>query len=372
MRILFTGGGTAGHIFPIISIIREIKKANPKARFDFFYIGPSDSFAQNLFSKEGVEVKKILAGKIRRYFSFWNITDILFKIPIGILQAFYYIFTISPDVIFSKGGYGSLPAVFSGWLLMTPIFLHESDASPGLANKIANIFALKVFVSFPPAITEHFPKKKMVYCGNPIRKEILESSLQEAKKMFNLSGEKPVILILGGSQGAQNINDKILLALNDFLSSFELIHQTGKANFKQLISEVEVIIKKNLKKYYHPFPFLKERELANAYKVADLIISRAGAGTIFEIAGVGKPSILVPITGSAQDHQIKNAYAYARTGAAIVMEEANFTPYFLLEKLKLLFSVPQELRAMAAKAKKFAKPEAAEVIAEYLMAYLKR
>jgi UDP-N-acetylglucosamine--N-acetylmuramyl-(pentapeptide) pyrophosphoryl-undecaprenol N-acetylglucosamine transferase len=372
MKILFTGGGTAGHLFPIISIIREIKKAYPKKHFDFFYLGPEDSFAKNLFPREGIKVKKILAGKIRRYFSFWNIIDIFFKIPFGILQAFYYIFTISPDVIFSKGGYGSFPVVFSGWLLMTPIFLHESDVSPGLTNKIADIFALKVFVSFPAEKTEYFSKKKMYLTGNPIRKEILEGSLEEAKKMFGLSGAKPIILILGGSQGSQTINDKILLGLNDFLSNFELIHLTGRANFNQVRAEADVVIKNNLKKYYHPLPFLKDKELANAYKAADLIISRAGAGTIFEIAAVSKPSILVPISGSAQEHQIKNAYAYAEKGAALVIEEPNFTPHFLLEKLKFLFSNPKELEKMSVEAEKFARPEAAKTIADYLVAYLQR
>lgn len=370
MKILFTGGGTAGHIFPIIAIVREIKRRYPSGGFEFFYLGPKDKFSGELLSQEGIVVKTILAGKIRRYFAFQNIIDIFFKIPIGIFQAFYYVFVISPDLIFSKGGYGSVPGAIAGWVLLTPIFLHESDIAPGLANKITGKFALEVFASFPVEKTEYFPAKKIISVGNPLRKEILTGSEEEAKKIFNLQGGKPVILILGGSQGAQRINDRILAMLPEALRNFEIIHQTGKKNFKEVEAEAEVMMKKEFKKYYHSFPFLNEVELANAYWVADLIISRAGAGSIFEIAAVGKPSILVPLPESAQDHQLKNAYVFAEHGAAIVMEEANFKPHFVLEKLKYLFSQPQKLEEMARRAKEFSKPEAARIIAEYIVSYL--
>jgi len=372
MRILFTGGGTAGHIFPIISIAREIKKSYPKKRIDFYYVGPKDQFAEELFKKEGIKIKKILAGKFRRYFSFQNIIDIFIKTPLGILQALYYVFTISPDLIFSKGGYGSIPISFAGWLLLAPIFLHESDVSPGLANRISNFFSIEVFTSFPVKKTEYFPKKKMIAVGNPIRKEILEGSILEAKSQSNLTGEKPIIFVLGGSQGAQNINDKILLGLNDFLRDFEIIHQTGQNNFSKMASESELIADKKLIKYYHPYPFLNEIAMANAYKACDFVISRAGAGSIFEIAAAGKPSILIPLPSSAQDHQVKNAYAYLETGACVVLEEANFTSNFILQKIKFLISDKNSLNLMTEAAKSFAKPQAGKIVANYIMAYLSR
>lgn len=372
MRILFTGGGTAGHIFPIIAVAKELKKSYPNIRFDFFYIGPKDRFIDELLAQEGIAVKKILAGKIRRYFSFQNIIDVLFKIPISIIQAFYFVFTISPDLIFSKGGYGALPAVFSGWLLMTPVFLHESDAAPGLANKISNNFCIQVFTAFSKEKTEFFPNKKMFSVGNPIREGILNGSKERAFNYFKLTGEKPVVLIFGGSQGARRINEQILLGLNDFLSKFEIIHQTGRLNFKQVRAESEVVVKQNLKKYYHPAPFLNENEMADAYKAADLVISRAGAGSIFELAALGKPSILVPLPDSAQDHQVKNAYVYSRAGASIVLEEPNFTPHFALERMEHILSSPKEMELMSKKAKEFARPQAAKIIADLLVAYLKR
>ncbi len=369
MKILFTGGGTAGHIFPIIAIVREIRRNYPYGGFEFYYIGPKDKFAANLFSKEGIEVKTILAGKIRRYFSFKNIIDI-FKFPIEFLQAFYQIFVISPDVIFSKGGYGSIAASISGWILMVPIFLHESDISPGLANRIVSKFALEIFISFPVQKTKYFPVKKMLSVGNPLRKEILDGSKEEAKKLFKLTEEQPIILILGGSQGAQRINDILLTILPEILRNFEIIHQTGQRNFEQVKNEAEIIVTKDFKKYYHPFPFLNEEELPHAYQAADLIISRAGAGSIFEIAAIGKPAILVPLPEAAQNHQVKNAYVFAENGAALVIEEANFTPHFILERIKHLFSQPEKLKEMAERTKEFSRPEAAKIIAEYIVTYL--
>lgn len=375
MKILFTGGGTAGHIFPIIALLREIKKISPQDYSQFFYVGPKDRFLGTLLSQEGITVKTILAGKIRRYLSFksffQNIFDVLFKIPIGFIQALFYNFVISPDLIFSKGGYGSLSVVFSGWLLLTPIFLHESDVSPGLANRFLSRFSLETFVSFPIEKTEYFPPKKMISVGNPLRLGILEGEKEKAKELFKLTGGKPIILVLGGSQGSQRINDILLLILPELLLNFELIHQVGQKNFKETESEARAVINRELLKYYHPFPFLDEEELKQAFAISDLIISRAGSGSIFEISAVGKPSILIPLTESAQNHQLKNAYAYAGNGACLVLEEANLTPHFFLERLKYLFSRPEKLREMGESAKTFSKPQAAKIIAGYITEYLK-
>jgi len=374
MKILFTGGGTGGHVLPIVGITRETRKIYAKKGLQFFYIGPKDEFGEIFLSHEGIKVKRVLSGKIRRY-SDWksiaqNLVDCLFKIPAGVFQAFFYIFFLAPDLIFSKGGFGSLPGVIAGWVLQVPIFLHESDRTPGLANRFLSRFSLEIFVSFPK--TEWLPPKKMILVGNPIRREILEGSSQIAKKLFKLSDKKPVILILGGSQGAQRINDKILEILSELLTNFELIHQCGEKNFKEVRAEAKVVITKDLEEYYHLFSFLKEEGLKHAYQAADLIISRAGSGSIFEIAAVGKPSILVPLPEAAQNHQVKNAYSYAENGACLVMEEANFTPRFFLEKLKYFFAHPEELEKMQKSAKEFAKPLAAKITAEYLVSYLTR
>jgi len=361
MKILFTGGGSGGHIFPIIAVARELRKVYPQD-IRFFYIGPRDDFASVLLSQEGIEVKAIWAGKVRRYLTvvslIQNLFDVFIKIPIGILQSF----------IFSKGGFGSLPPIIAGWLLQTPIFLHESDVAPGAANRFLSRLAKKVLVSFPN--TEYFSLSKMILVGNPIRREMLDESEAVAQDFFKITNKKPIILILGGSQGAQRINDEILEVLSELLQEFELIHQTGVKNFKQIEAEAKVVISKDLEKYYHPFPFFREQELKKAYRLADLIVSRAGAGSIFEIAALAKPSILVPLSEAAQNHQIKNAYSYAQNGASQVLEEANFTSHFFLEKLKTLFAHPLELEKMSQAAQEFAKPLAATNIAKDIVSYL--
>ena len=374
MKILFTGGGSGGHIFPIVAIVRELRKIRSNQDLEFLFVGPKDEWASNYIIKEGVEVKTIFAGKIRRYLTpdaiFQNIVDIFFKIPLGIIQAFFCAFFWNPDLIFSKGGFGSIPIVIAGWVLQIPIFLHESDKDPGLSNRFLAKLSLQVFTSFQD--TERFPKDKIIVVGNPIRKELLKGSLREAREYFRIRNEKPVILVLGGSQGAQRINDLVLQILTELLYSFEVIHQTGKKNFEQVKKEADVMIAQRLKQFYHPFPFFEEKEFSLAYVAAHLVISRAGATTIFAIASLGKPSVLVPLAGAAQNHQVKNAYAFAKNGAALVIEEANFTPRFFLEKLKHLLTHPGELEHMSQKAREFAKPEAARIIAHYIVDYLSR
>lgn len=375
MKIVFCGGGTAGHIFPIVAIIREIKKQNIIKDVKLFYIGPKDDFVEKILSKEGVKINKILAGKIRRYFGlkslFMNFIDIFFKTPIGFLQSLFYIFFIFPDAIFSKGGYGSFPVVFSGWLLLVPVFLHESDTVPGLVNRLMSNFAVDIFISFPIEKSNYFKRKRVISVGNPIRTEILNGKKEEAKKFFKLT-DKPVILVLGGSQGSQRINDVILTILPNLLSNFELIHQTGIKNFKEIENEAKLITTEEIIKFYHPYPFIEEETLKQAYAAADLIISRSGSGTIFEIASVKKPSILIPLPESAQKHQVQNAYAFAQTGAALVIEEDNLTPNFLLDRIKYLLSRKDRIKKMQESAALFAKPQAAKIITEYILEYLKQ
>ena len=393
MKIILTGGGSGGHIFPLIAVVREIKslylqkrleenlnvfgevgsKKQYQKKLEFYYLGPQDDFGLILLGQEGVETREILAGKLRRYFDWQsflqNIVDIFLKTPLGIIQSFLMLFFLAPDVIFSKGGYGSFPVVLAGWLLGIPIFLHESDVDPGFANQLLARFAKKVLVSFPK--TERFPPSKMILTGNPIRKEILQGDLTEAKELFKITQEKPIILVIGGSQGAQRINDLILAILPELLKEFEVFHQAGERNFSRLKAEANITIPKGMEKYYHVFPFFKEQELKHILSAVNLVVSRAGAGLIFEIAAVGKPSILIPYPEAAQGHQLKNAYAYGNRGAAVVMEEANLTPNFFLEKLKTIFSRPLELEKMVKAAAVFARPEAARNIAQIIFNFLK-
>jgi len=377
MKIVFTGGGTGGHIFPIISIIRELKKIYPYENLKLYYIGPKDKFSEFLFQNEQVKVKTIFTGKIRRYLNFvsffQNIFDIFIKIPLGIIQSFFILIFLWPDLIFAKGGYGSIPVVLVGKMLFRTIFIHESDIAPGKTNKIIAKFAKEIFTAFPE--TKFYQEQEKIICvGNPLRAELLsaDNSKEKGKKLFNIESSKPVIFIMGGSQGAQKINDRVLEVLPAFLKDFEIIHQCGRKNYAQIKKEFEIILKKEEQARYHLYSFLNEEQLREAYNVCDFIISRAGSGSIFEIAAVGKPSILVPIAGSAQNHQYLNAYYYQKIGACEVIEEANFKPHFLLERIKYFFANPLLLEEMKKNAKAFAKPEAAKIIATYIVEFLTR
>ncbi len=369
---MFTGGGTGGHVFPIIAVVREMKKKG-SSNAEIIYIGPKDDYSQDALSKEGIRSHYIFSGKLRRYFSipdvFLNIADIFFKIPAGIIQSLSLIFFIAPDLIFSKGGYGSIPVVVAGWLLGVPVFLHESDIVPGLANKILSKFSSEIFVSFPVKETEYFPLKKMIQVGNPIRGELLNGDPEKAKEIFKVKKEKPVILILGGSQGSQRINELIMEILPELLNKFEIIHQTGVKDFPNVQKEVAAFVPESVRENYHSFAFLPEEQLKHAYRISECVICRAGSGTIFELAALKKPSVLIPLPESAQNHQVKNAYAYARHNACLVLEEGNVSPRFFLEKMNNLF-LYNYLQEMKIGAEKFAKPNAADVIARYLLEFL--
>lgn len=368
MKILFTGGGTGGHVFPIVAIVREIRRIYPKKNLEFYYLGPKDEFGLILLSQEDFIIKTIVSGKIRRYFSWQNVVDILFKIPFGVLQSFFLLLNLRPDLVFSKGGSGSIAVTWSARFLKIPVFLHESDVVPGLSNQYTCKWAKKIFISFPK--TEYFDSEKTTLTGNPIRKEILDGDAKRAGELFNFTFSKPIFLIMGGSQGSEPINDFTLRILNDLLKNYEIIHITGRENIKETQNEAQVVISKDLDKYYHPVGFLDEEKIKHAYKAADLIISRSGSGSIFEIAAVGKPSILIPLPSSAGDHQAKNAYIYADTGAGIVVEQENLTPNFFLEKIQLLFLHPEKLEQMRQAALAFAKPLAARAIAREILEFL--
>ncbi|MBI2054352.1 MAG: hypothetical protein HYT36_03395 [Candidatus Staskawiczbacteria bacterium] len=246
--------------------------------------------------------------------------------------------------------------------------MHESDIVPGLSNRIASNWAKKVFVSFPK--TEYFDQKEVILTGNPIRKDLLEGDEEKATELFDLTLQKPIILFMGGSQGAEKINDFVMIMINRLVKDFEIIHVCGRNNVKQVAAEVQVVMEKELEKYYHPIGFLDEEKLKHAYKVADFIVSRAGSGSIFEIAAVGKPSVLIPLPSSAADHQFKNAYFYSETGAALIMEQDNLSDDIFLERIHLLFLRQEKLEQMKEAALRFSKPLAARTIAREILEYL--
>lgn len=366
-KILFTGGGTGGHIMPIIAISRELKELNPYDNLKLHYIGPKEG--SDFLLKEGFKIHTILSGKIRRYFSFMNFIDVAFNIPFGFLQSFFLLLFIRPRLVFSKGGSGSLVVCFAAKYLRIPVFLHESDSIPGLSNQKISKFARKIFISFVSA-TNYFEKEKTILVGNPVRKDLLDIEQSKAKELLNIVGDKKsVIFFIGGSQGAEAMNEFILVNLNKILKDYEIIHMSGQNKYKDVNSESTAMIRDDQKKYYHLYKTLNELELKSALKVADIIVSRAGSGGIFEIALFGKPSILIPLPYAAQNHQLKNAYEYAKTGASVVIEQANLIPNLFLETVENILK-DQENYKMKEAALSFAKPESATTIAQNIIEFL--
>ncbi|MCX6730167.1 MAG: undecaprenyldiphospho-muramoylpentapeptide beta-N-acetylglucosaminyltransferase [Candidatus Portnoybacteria bacterium] len=358
MRILFTGGGTGGHIFPIIAI-KESLPVDCESR----YLGP-DGFAKENLSD--IKAKFIFAGKLYRYFNPMIVLE-FFKIFVGIIQSLFYLFAWIPDVIFSKGGYGSFPVLFAARLYRIPIIIHDSDAVPGLVTKKSAKFAKKIILSFE-ASKKYFRLKnqnKIVVIGNPVRKDLLNGDKNKAKEIFKINSNKPVILIMGSSQGAKKINETVINTLPRLLEICEIIHVSGEKN----LAETEKETQKSLD--YHLYPFLNQEELKHAYALADLVVNRAGAGSIFEIAATGKPSILVPLPNSAQNHQRENAYEYKKVSDAIVLEQENLTPNMLLEQISNLLSNSQKLSEMSQKAKQFYNPATPELIRDEILKFAK-
>lgn len=371
MKVLFTGGGlTGGHFYPIVAIAQELNKIAEKehlAELELYFMSDR-AYNEKLLSSARITFLKVNTGKVRRYFSILNILD-FFKTMIAIPVAVVRVFLLYPDIVVGKGGYASVPAIFAARLLRIPVLIHESDSVPGRANKWASKFAEKIAISYPEA-ADYFPKEKVALTGNPIRNDILTPIKEGAYELLSLERDVPVILVLGGSQGAQIINDAILQATPEIIEKYQIIHQVGIKNLKEMKNLTQVVIgNKEHKERYKIFGYLDNQAMRMSAGVADLIISRAGS-TIFEIAAWGIPSIVVPITKSNGDHQKKNAYSYARAGAADVIEEKNLTPHLLASEINRLMDNTQKRKEMSRAAKDFSKIDAAEKIAEQIMKVL--
>jgi len=368
MKVVFTGGGSGGHFYPIIAVAEEIntiiaerKLLDPK----LFYIGPEPYDSRALY-ENNIEFKQSPAGKMRRYFSLLNVTDLL-KTITGILGSIWQLYQIYPDVIFSKGGYASFPTLVAARLLRIPVIIHESDAVPGRVTKWSAQFAKKIAVSYPETAT-FFDEKKTALTGQPVRHSLYVVAKEGGKEFLDLDNTLPTLFIVGGSLGSQRINDTILDALPKLVNTYQIIHQTGEHNFEEVQRTASFILRENPhQNRYHVFDFLNPLALRMAAGAATLIISRAGSGLIFEIAMWGVPSIMIPIPEDISHDQTKNAFSYARSGAAIVVEEKNLTPNLLLSEINRLIGDTSLLNQMGAAAKKFSKPKAARSIAEAII-----
>jgi UDP-N-acetylglucosamine--N-acetylmuramyl-(pentapeptide) pyrophosphoryl-undecaprenol N-acetylglucosamine transferase len=367
MKILFTGGGTGGHFYPIIGVAQAIDKTIKDQRLlppDLYYMAPTPYDARALF-ENNIIYRPISAGKIRRYFSILNFFD-LFKTAWGVIKATYAVYKLYPDVVFGKGGYASFPVLFAAKILRIPVVIHESDSKPGKVNAWAAKFARRIAISYPTA-AQYFPADKVAFTGNPIRKEVSEPLTVGANEYLKLKPGVPTIFIIGGSLGSKTINNTIIDALPALVEKYQIIHQTGKANFKEVTATATVVLSGNPNVgNYRPMQYLNALELRMAAGMARVIISRAGS-TIFEIAAWGKPSIIIPINESVSHDQTSNAFAYARSGGAEVIEENNLGTHVLVAEINRIVDNPDIWQKMSEGAKSFAKLDAAETIAQEII-----
>lgn len=362
MKIVFTGGGTGGHFYPIIAIAENILKIAEREKLidiKMYYLAPTPYNKEMLF-RNGLVYRYIPAGKIRAYFSINNFFD-FFKTGLGILKALWTLYTIFPDVVVGKGGYASFPTLLAAKFLGIPVIIHESDSIPGKVNRWAGAFAKRVALSYPEA-EKYFPKNIAAWTGNPIREEILTVIKHGAHEFLKLEERIPVILVLGGSQGAQRINETILDTLPLLLDRYQVIHQTGTKNIDEVQGIASIALEHNqYKTRYKPFAYLDASALRMSAGIAELVISRAGS-TIFEIAAWGIPSIIIPIPEAIAHDQRENAFTYARTGACEVLEEANLSPHLLSATIEKIMGDAKRRETMREAALLFAKRDAAEKI----------
>ncbi|MEI7463132.1 MAG: UDP-N-acetylglucosamine--N-acetylmuramyl-(pentapeptide) pyrophosphoryl-undecaprenol N-acetylglucosamine transferase [Candidatus Taylorbacteria bacterium] len=369
MKILFTGGGSGGHFYPIIAVAESVRERCKDRKIimpTLYYMAPNRYNPRYLFDNE-MEFIQVPAGKIRRYFSILNFLD-LFKTGAGCVMALSKIYSIYPDVIFGKGGYGSFPALFAAKILNIPVMIHESDSKPGRVNLWAGKFAKKIAISYPGA-AEYFSKhrERVALTGSPIRKEILIPLTNGAHEYLGLEKNTPILLILGGSQGSQNINDVVIQALPELLNRYQIIHQTGKKNLEEINDTSKVILKDHPYSYrYHTFDYMDELAMRMSAGVATMVISRAGS-TIFEIAVWGIPSIIIPLPHSISHDQTQNAFAYAESGAASIIEENNLTSHILIEEVDRICGSQKLRDTMHTQAKAFSRADSADVIADAIL-----
>ena len=323
-KIIMTGGGTAGHVTPNIALIPGLRKKG----YDIVYIGSYNGMERRLIENMGITYFGISSGKLRRYFDWENFLD-PFKVCKGFVESVRIIKKEKPKIVFSKGGFVSVPVVLAAKFCGVPAIIHESDTTPGLANKIAIHGAKKVCCNFPETV-EYIPDHKGVFTGTPIRKDLFEGN---EKVAMNLCGfidhNKPVLLIIGGSSGAKTLNDIIRKNLSVLLEKYYIIHLCGRGNYKEDLNKVDG---------YAQFEYVND-ELKDIFALSDIVLSRAGANSIGEIAALAIPNILIPLTlAQSRGDQILNAKSFVKQGFSVMLEEESLTDQILLDTIESVYN----------------------------------
>ncbi len=373
IRVVLTGGGTGGHVFPLLAVADELQALQEKNdfRLELYYIGPITgpvSFDPQLFEQKGIRVIPITGSSPANTNNpFEKFVSFLQNVS-GFVQCLWHLWAIMPDTVFSKGGFGAVPVLGVSFLYRIPILIHESDAIPGKVNETSKKIASRIAVSFQKS-APYFPYERTAVVGTPTRKVFFEKQDKtNALDAFKFTPDLPVLFIYGGSQGAQALNELILDLLPQLVEKYQIIHQCGTRNYPTVSQESDFMLKNNqYRDRYRLYGFMDEQQAHSAYTSADLIVSRAGSANIFEIAATRTPAILIPFPYAAQDHQRENAYAYASSGAAVVLEEGNVKPNILLDQITSLMQSDAKREAMRQAATEFAKPDAALTVAKELL-----
>lgn len=321
-RIVLTGGGTAGHVTPNMALIPNLQEAG----YDIQYIGSYDGIEKDLITGIDIPYHSISSGKLRRYFDVKNFTD-PFKVMKGYLQASKLLKQLKPDIVFSKGGFVSVPVVLAAKHRHIPCIIHESDMTPGLANKLAIPSATKVCCNFPETL-KYLPNGKAVLTGSPIRQELFQGNKERGLSFCGFTSDKPVILVIGGSLGAVAVNNAVRESLDELLKHFQIIHLCGKGKVEPSLQQ---------KQGYVQFEYIK-KELSDLFACTDLMISRAGANAICEILSLRKPNILIPLSAAAsRGDQILNARSFEKQGYSFVIEEESLTKESLIDAVQTVY-----------------------------------
>jgi UDP-N-acetylglucosamine--N-acetylmuramyl-(pentapeptide) pyrophosphoryl-undecaprenol N-acetylglucosamine transferase len=317
-KVLFTGGGTAGHVTVNLALIPKFQQEG----WETYYIGSEKGIERELVQDlPNVTYHAVSTGKLRRYLSWENIKD-PFKVLKGIWQACRFIRKQKPQVIFSKGGFVSVPVVIGGWLNRVPVLIHESDLTPGLANRLAMPFATKVFTTFPET-TKYIKGNKGHYLGAIVREELKQGDAERGREFCSFDSNKPVMLVMGGSLGSQKLNQVIRDHLPKLLADYQVIHLCGKNNVDESIQEPG----------YCQFEYI-DKELPDLIQLADIVVSRAGSNAIFEFLSLRKPMLLIPLSRAAsRGDQILNARSFEKQGFAEVLEEEELTDETFFAKI---------------------------------------
>lgn len=377
-RIVLTGGGTAGHVWPLLTVAEELRR---RSECRFLYIGSNHGIERELTAGV-VPFEPIPVGKLRRYVDFQNLFD-PFRVVAGYLKARELLRRFKPDLVLAKGGYVSLPVVLAAKGLGIPILVHESDAVFGLANRIAARHALFIMVGFPKkfylpaeapigigAKVGDVPfSRKLIYTGIPVRNEFSRPN-KAYLKQIGFESSRRTVLVMGGSQGAQRINYLVSRIIGQLLDEFQLVHLSGARDLEWL-ARARAKLPLYQRKRYHLVSFLK-REFPQAVAAGDLVVSRAGASTLAELAAARKPAILIPLGSAAAAHQRKNAEIFTQAGAAAMFDDHQAPAQDLLALIEKLLGSEYRLRAMATKMSLLAKPDAASHIAEVILEILRK